>query len=176
MEVVFGPGATLLAKELENNSDKKEEIITSDTEQNSDNEIEHMDASTLAKDQRKKRVRKNIKCGDLSSIEGVLDNQSASSEEEHSEEVKKPRLRESSETHEDNNIGIVEKENIIAGDITKNSEELSEGKMGDEDHTEGLKEEDKIMQALLNMHEEVPIGDPGPNIEDKGEGDAGATQ
>jgi hypothetical protein len=36
--------------------------------------------------------------------------------------------------------------------------------MEDKDHTEGLKEGDNIMQALLDMHEDVPLGDPGPKI------------
>ena len=81
LETVFGPGATLLAKELGNISDKKEEPVTSDAEQNSDSEVEHLNASTPAKDQRKKRVRKNTKFGELSSNEGIMDNQGASSEE-----------------------------------------------------------------------------------------------
>ena len=50
--------------------------------------------------------------------------------------------------------------------------------MEDKDNTEGLKEEDKISEVLLNQHEGVPLGDPGPHIsnEDGGEGFAGATQ
>ena len=28
----------------------------------------------------------------------------------------------------------------------------------------GLKEEDNILSKLFEMHEEVPLGDPGPNI------------
>ena len=46
------------------------------------------------------------------------------------------------------------------------------------DQTEGLKEEDELLQVLLNMHEDVPLGDPGPGIasKDKEEGVAGATQ
>ena len=100
--------------------DKKEELITSDTEVNSDSEVEHLDVSTLAKDQRKKRVRGNIKLGDQSSIKVNVDNHGASSEGEHSEEaikkVKKPRLGENE-------------------DRTFNSEELTEGNGGNEDHT-----------------------------------------
>ena len=87
-------------------------------------------------------------------------------------------------------------------DRTFNSEELTEGNGGNEDHTEGLKEEDteglkeddteglkeddteglkendEIFQILLDMHEDVPLEDPGPNIasEDREEGVAGATQ
>ena len=61
LEAVFGPGATQLSKELENNSDKKEELIISDTEHDSDSEVEHLNGSSPTKDQRKKRVRKNMK-------------------------------------------------------------------------------------------------------------------
>ena len=117
--------ATQLAKELENNSDKKEELITSDTENDSDSEVEHLNGSTPEKDQQKKRGRKNINLGDLNSIKGTMDNHGASSEEELSgeaiKELKKPRLGESSKTHEkDNDLENFEKEN---------SEELSEEKM-----------------------------------------------
>ena len=68
------------------------------------------------------------------------------------------------------------KENI-AGDESKNSEEFSEEKMGNKDRIEGLKEGD-VMQVLLDMHEDVPLEDPGPNSasEDREEGVAGATQ
>ena len=149
---MFGPGATQLAKELENISDKKEELMISDTENDSDSAVEHLNGSSPAKDQRKKRVRKNIKLGDLSSIQGMKDNSGDSSEGGNSEEaskgIKKPRLGgESSESRE-------------------------------EDNTEELKEEDKIFEALLNLHEEVPLEDPGPDTtkEEGGEGAAGATQ
>ena len=66
----------------------------------------------------------------------------------------------------------------IAEDKTKNSEEFSEEKMEDKDRTEGLEIGDKIMQVLSDMHEDVPLEDPGPNIasEDREEGVAGATQ
>ena len=147
--------------------------MTSDTEQNSANEMEH------PKDQRKKRVRKNIKIGELSSMEGEMDNHGASSEGEHSEEaskeVKKPRLGENNGTNEeDNNVEILKTGNT-AEEKNINSEELSEGKMGDKDDTEGLKEEDNIMQVLLDMHEDVPLEDPGPKTpsEDREEGVAG---
>ena len=97
-----------------------------------------------------------------------------------SKEVKKPRLGENNGTNEeDNNVEILETGNT-AEDKTINSEELSEGKMGDKDDTDGLKEEDKIMLVLSDMHEDVPLGDPGPGTdtakEDGGEGAAGATQ
>ena len=49
LETVFGPGATQLAKELENDSGKKEELVTSDTEHNSDSEVEHLNGSTPVK-------------------------------------------------------------------------------------------------------------------------------
>ena len=107
LETVFGPGATQLAKELENDSGKKEELVTSDTEHNSDSEVEHLNGSTPEKDQQKKRGRKNINLGDLNSIKGTMDNHGASSEEELSgeaiKELKKPRLGESSKTHEKDN-------------------------------------------------------------------------
>ena len=64
LEDVFGPGATQLAKELENISDKKEEIMISDTEHDSDSGVERLNGRTSSKDQRKKRGRKNIKFGD----------------------------------------------------------------------------------------------------------------
>ena len=113
-------------------------------------------------------MRKNIKFGDPSSIKGIMDDHGASSEGEHSgevnKEVKKPRLGESSGTHEeDNNIKILENENM-AEDKAKNSEGFSEGKLEEKDHIEGLKEGDKIMQDLLDMHEDVSLEDPGPNI------------
>ena len=127
-------------------------------------------------------MRKNIKFGNPSSIAGIMDNHGASSEGEHSgessKEVKKPRLGESGGIHdEDNSIKILEDGNI-AEDKTKNSEEFSEEKMEDKDHTEGLEEGDKIMQVLLDMHGDVPLEDPGPNIvsEDREEGVAGPTQ
>ena len=93
-------------------------------------------------------------------------------------EVKKPRLGDNNGTNEeDNSIEIFETGNT-AEDKTIDSEELSEGKIGDKDHSEGLEEKDKIMQVLLNMHEDVPLEDPGPDIEsvDREEGTAGTTQ
>ena len=47
--------------------------------------------------------------------------------------------------------------------------------MGEEEHSEGLKDEDKIMQVPLDMQEDVPLEDPGPKTatEDKEEGVAG---
>ena len=111
LENVFGPGATLLAKELENNSDKRGEQKKSDTELNTDSEVEHRDASTPSKDQRKKRGRKNIIVRD---------------EGEHSEEtvkeLKKPRLGKSSETWEN--------EGNIAENKTDFSETLPEEIVG----------------------------------------------
>ena len=159
-----------MAKELDGNSDKNEELITSDTEQNSDNDVEHPKVSTPARDQRNKRVRNNIKFGELSSIKCIKDNHDASSEGEHSEEiikeVKKPKLGERSESHEGN---------IIAEDKTNNPEEHEEGKVGEKDHNEELIEKDKILQDLLDMHEDVPLEDPGPTNEEREEGVAEAT-
>ena len=119
---MFGTGATLLAKELKSNSDKKEVIISSGTEVNSDSEVEHLKVSTPAKNRRKKRVRSNIEFGDQSSFEGKIDNHGASSEGEHSEEaikeVKKPRLGESGENDD-------EVENIAEGYISLTQNQAS---------------------------------------------------
>ena len=182
LETVFGPGATLLARELESNSDKRGESKVSDTELDSDSEVVQGNVSTPPKDQRKKRVRNNMKLGHPSSIQDMKDNHNVSSEEEHSEEaikeVKKPRLGESRDTREkENDINILEEGNV-AEDNTDHSEELAEEKVGDKDHTNGLKEGDEIFGILLNMHEGVPLEDPGPGsaIEDGKEGAAGATQ
>ena len=142
---MFDPGATLSAKELENNSDKKKELEIGDTELNTDSEVEHGDASTpaRARDQRKKRVRKNMKFGHLGCIQGIKDNNGVSSEEEHSEEaikeVKKPRLVGSSETKEENNDREILEEGNMADDKTNNSEKLAEEKVGDNVHSSGLK-------------------------------------
>ena len=184
LEEVFGPGVTLLAKNLKIHSDKREELKTSDTEINSDSEVELVNASTPSKEQRKKRVRKNIKFGDLISINGINDNSGVSSEEEHSEEasmeVKKPRLLggESNETHEEGiDADILGEENIIAEDKTNHSGERAEGIQGDKDNTEGFEEgirrdkdntegfeeEDNVLKVLLDMHEDVPLEDPGPS-------------
>ena len=49
--------------------------------------------------------------------------------------------------------------------------------MEDNDHTEGMEEEDGILKVLLDMHEGVPLEDPGPSVSIEGEeGVAGATQ
>ena len=58
------------------------------------------------------------------------------------------------------------------------SEDLEEEIVGDKDNTEELKEKDRIFETLLNLHEGVPLEDPGPDTakEDGGEGAAGATQ
>ena len=122
-------------------------------EQNSDNDVEHPKVNTPTRDQRNKR-----------------DNHDASSEGEHSgeiiKEVKKPRLGERSESHEGN---------IIADDKINNTEEHEEGKVGEKDHNEGLIEKDIILQDLLDMHEGVPLEDPGPTNEEREEGVAEAT-
>ena len=123
--------------------------------------------------------------GDLSSIEGLKDNNCVTSEEEQSEEtnkeVKKPRLGENSETREkDDNMGILEEENISEDDKTNYSEDLSNEKVGvgNKDDNKGIGEEDNIIGILLHPHEDVPLEDPGPKIaiEDGKEGDAGSTQ
>ena len=121
--------------------------------------------------------------GDLSRIKGLKDNHGVSSEKEQSEEtnkeVKKPRLGENSETQEkDDNMGSLEEENIADDDKTNNSEDLSKEKVGNKDDNKGIGEEDNIFRILLDLHEDVPLEDPGPKIaiEDGKEGDAGATQ
>ena len=91
------------------NSNNKEEVRISDTELNSDSEFDHVNVSTPVKDQRKKRVRQNLNFDDLSDKQGVKDH-GVSSEGEHSEgaikEVKKPRLGGSSETQEEDKLGL----------------------------------------------------------------------
>ena len=46
------------------------------------------------------------------------------------------------------------------------------------DQTEGLEEEDNIFKVLLDVHDDVPLEDPGPGIArvDREEGAAGAFQ
>ena len=144
-------------------------------------------------------MRKNIEVGDLCSIKGIKDNTRVSSEGEHSEEpakeVKKPRLLEgeNSETHEEDssgetmgnennskendNVEALGNTNVLTEDENK-SEEIADDTPGEKDNTEGLEEEDNILKVLMDMHEDVPLKDPGPIIESKeGEdGVAGATQ
>ena len=76
MEKVFGPGATRLAIEFQ--GDKDEVISSSSDISDVDDNISE---STPAKEQRKKRARRNLKFGDLSGISEVIKNES-----------KKPRL------------------------------------------------------------------------------------
>ena len=101
----------------------------------------------------------------------MKDNSGDSSEGGNSEEaskgIKKPRLGgESSEIHENE-----------VEEITSHSEKLAEEMVENKDQTEGLKEEDKIFKVLMDMHEDVPLGDPGPSIARVGraEGAAGET-
>ena len=170
LETVFGPGATLLAKKLGSYSDKREELKLSDTEINSDNEVKHVKASTPLKEQRKKRVRNNINSGDLGSIQGTEDNSDVSSEGEHSEEatkeVKKPRLLggKSGDTSKDKNVETLESKNNLAENKSNYSEELAEEIGGVTDNNEGSKEEDNIEKALLDLHEDAPLEDPGPSL------------
>ena len=116
-----------------------------------------MKVSAPSKDQKKKRGRKNFNVGEVNCFQGVKDNHGVSYEGEHFEEavkeVKKPRLG-SSETQEE--------EGNIAEDKTDSSEELAEEIVGDKDLTTGLNEEDQILRELRDMHEEVPLEDPGP--------------
>ena len=72
----------------------------------------------------------------------------------------------------------MENKNIIVEENTNHSERLAEEVMEDKDHTEGLEEEDNIFKDLMDMHEDVPLGDPGPSIAgvDRAEGAAGVTQ
>ena len=116
-----------------------------------------------------------------SCFQGFEDSAGVSSEEEHSEEaikeVKKPRLGGSSETKEANKDNGTLEEGNMAEDKTNNSEELAEEKVGDNVHTNGLREKDNILGILSNMHGEVPLEDPGPSTAVEGEeGVAGATQ
>ena len=148
-----------------------------------------MNASTPSKEKRKKRGRKNVKVGDVCvcSIKGIKDKTRVSSEGEHSEEpakeIKKPRLLEgeSSETHEEDSSEETEEAsgntNVVVEGENK-SEEIADDTPGEKDNTEGLEEEDNILKVLLDMHEDVPLEDPGPIVvsEDGGERVAGATQ
>ena len=99
MEKVFGPGATKLAMELEEVTEKEGGI--SDSVSDSESELTF---STPAKEQRKKRERDSLKFGDISGISGLKAQHDISSEGEPSggtnKEVKKPRLEGSMETEE----------------------------------------------------------------------------
>ena len=66
---------------------------------------------------------------------------------------------------------------ILEDDKTDHFEKLAKEKAGDKDHTKGLKEEDNILEVLLDPHEDVPLEDPGPHIasEDGEKGVAGVT-
>ena len=85
LEKVFGPGATRLAIKFQGD---KDEVISSssDTSDVDDN----INESTPAKEQRKKRARRNLKFGDLSGISEVIKN-----------ECKKPRLGDEEESFEE---------------------------------------------------------------------------
>ena len=99
----------------------------------------------------------------LSCIQSNGDNDGVSSEEEHSEEavkeVKKPRLGGSSETKEAKNDNEMLEEGNMADDKTNNFGELAEEKLGE---NKGFEETLGAIAALINQHEEVPLGDPGP--------------
>ena len=85
LEKVFGPGATRLAIEFQ--GDKDEVISSSSDISDVDDNISE---STPAKEQRKKRARRNLKFGDLSGISEVIKNES-----------KKPRLGVEEESFEE---------------------------------------------------------------------------
>ena len=70
-----------LAIELDGNSNTREELKISEIELNSDSEVELVNVSTPAKEQRKKRVRKKINFGNVGVIQGK-DNHGVSSEGE----------------------------------------------------------------------------------------------
>ena len=140
LEIVFGPGATMLAEELENS------------------EFESVRVVAPSRDRKRKRGRKNFNVGEVNCFQGVKDNHGVSSGGEHFEdavkEVERPRLG-GSETQEE--------EGNIAEDRTDSSEELAEEIVGVKDRAAGLSEEDQILRELRDMHEEVPLEDPGPN-------------
>ena len=85
LEKVFGPGATRLAIEFQR---EKDELISSSSD--SSDLDENISESTPAKDQRKKRGRRNRKFGDLSGISEVIKN-----------DPKKPRLGVEEESFEE---------------------------------------------------------------------------
>ena len=68
----------------------------------------------------------------------------------------------------------MENKNIIVEENTNYSEEPAERMEEDRDHTKGLEDEDNIFKVLLDMHEEVPLEDPGPGVAsvDRAEGAA----
>ena len=68
LEKVFGPGATMLAAEFQEDKDELN-LSSSDTSEVDEN----IGISTPAKDQRKKRARRNIKFGNISGISEVRD-------------------------------------------------------------------------------------------------------
>ena len=79
---------------------------------------------------------------------------------------KNTRLGGSSETTEANNDNEMLEEGNMADDKTNNSVELAaEEKVGD---NKGFEETLGAIAALINQHEEVPLGDPGPGCSRQG--------
>ena len=100
LENVFGPGATMLAIEFQG----KEYEINISSSDTSDGD-ENIGTSTPAKDQRKKRGRRNIQFGNISEISEVRDSIEVSSDGEQpgviKNESKKPRLGVKEESFEE---------------------------------------------------------------------------
>ena len=136
LEKVFGPGATRLAIEFQGDKDG---LISSssDTSDLDDNISE----STPAKDQRKKRARRNLKFGDLSGISEVIKSES-----------KKPRLGVEEESFEES-LGA------IAALISQHEVPLEDpGPICSKDLGPDLA---GTAGGIVN-HREVPPGDPEP--------------
>merc|ERR1719430_3027923 len=127
--------------------------MISDSEQDSDSAVEDPNGSSPAKDQRKKRVRKNIKSGDL-----------RENPEEATQEVKKPRLGEGNNEKladegvedKDDTEGLQEGDKIFKDLLDMHQDVPS---IASVDRAEGA---DGATQ--LDVGGYVPLEDPGPGI------------
>ena len=149
LEKVFGPGATMLAIEFQ---EEKDELSVSSSE-TSDVE-ENIGISTPTKDQRMKRVRSNIKFGNLSGISEVRDSLQVSSDGEQFEvtknDFKKPRLGVKDESDEES-LGA------IAALLNQ-----QEGVPLEDPGPGCSKDVDLDLAGGRENHGEVPPGDPEP--------------
>ena len=94
----------------------------------------------------------------------------------HSEKLVEEILKDNDHTETLQEVDEIMKDlggkHIILEENTNHSEKLTE------DIVEDKEEADNIMKILLDLHEDVPLEDPGPKTvnEDGVEGVAGATQ